>query len=80
MRSTLGGAAALMFVLLTHEFTASGLVRSPHNQAMDTVLFDYWGNGSYPLVAAIAITMTLVTALQVLMAMLIGGRDVLNKL
>jgi len=80
MRSTLGGAAALMFVLLTHEFTASVLVRSPHNQVMGTVLFDYWGNGSYPLVAAIAITMTLVTALGVLMAMLIGGRDVLNKL
>lgn len=80
MRSTVGGAAALMFVLLTHEFTASVLVRSPHNQVMGTVLFDYWGNGSYPLVAAIAITMTLVTALGVLMAMLIGGRDVLNKL
>jgi len=80
MRSTLGGAAALMFVLLTHEFTASVLVRSPHNQVMGTVLFDYWGNGSYPLVAAIAIIMTLVTALGVLMAILIGGRDVLNKL
>ena len=80
MRSTLGGAAALMFVLLTHEFTASVLVRSPHNQVMGTVLFDYWGNGSYPLVAAIAIVMTLVTAVGVLMAMLLGGRDVLNKL
>ncbi len=40
MRSTLGGAAAFMFVLLTQEFTASVLVRSPHNQVMDTVLFD----------------------------------------
>ena len=80
MRSTLGGASALMFVLLTHEFTASMLVRSPHNQVMGTILFDYWGNGSYPLVAAIAITMTAVTAIGVLMAMLLGGKDVLNKL
>jgi iron(III) transport system permease protein len=80
MRSTLGGASALMFVLLTHEFTASMLVRSPHNQVMGTILFDYWGNGSYPLVAAIAITMTAVTAAGVLMAMLLGGKDVLNKL
>lgn len=80
MRSAMGGASALMFVLLTHEFTASMLVRSPHNQVMGTVLFDYWYNGSYPLVAAIAIVMTAVTAIGVLLAMLLGGKDVLNKL
>jgi iron(III) transport system permease protein len=80
MRSTMGGAAALMFVLLTHEFTASVLVRSPSNQVMGTVLFDYWQNGSYPLVAAIAIVMTGVTAIGVFAAMLLGGRDVLSKL
>jgi iron(III) transport system permease protein len=80
MRSTMCGAAALMFVLLTHEFTASVLVRSPSNQVMGTVLFDYWSNGSYPLVAAIAIVMTTVTAVGVFMAMLLGGNDVLSKL
>lgn len=80
MRSTLGGAAALMFVLLTHEFTASVLVRSPSHQVMGTVLFDYWSNGSYPLVAAIALVMTGVTAVGVFLAMLLGGRNVLNKL
>ena len=52
LRSALGGAAALMFVLLTHEFAASVLVRSSTTQVMGTVLFDYWTNGSYPLVAA----------------------------
>jgi iron(III) transport system permease protein len=80
MRATMGGAAALMFVLLTHEFTASVLVRSPRNQVMGTVLFDYWANGSFPVVAAIALIMTAVTAAGVFMAMLIGGRDVLSKL
>jgi iron(III) transport system permease protein len=80
MRSTMGGAAALMFVLLTHEFTASVLVRSPSNQVMGTVLFDYWSNGSYPLVAAIALVMTGVTAIGVFLAMLLGGSDVLSKL
>lgn len=80
MRSTMGGAAALMFVLLTHEFTASVLVRSPKNQVMGTVLFDFWVNGSFPVVAAIALVMTLVTAVGVVIAMLIGGRDVLTKL
>ncbi len=80
MRSTLGGAAALMFVLLTHEFTASVLVRSPNNQVMGTALFDYWNNGGYPLVAAIALIMTGVTALGVVMAMVLGGRDALTRL
>lgn len=80
MRSTLGGAAALMFVLLTHEFTASVLIRTPRNQVMGTVLFDYWGNGGYPTVAAIALIMTGVTAIGVIMAMLLGGRDALSKM
>ena len=80
MRSTIGGAAALMFILLTHEFTASMLVRSPTSQVMGTVLFDYWTNGSYPLVAAIALVMTLVTGVGMLAAVLIGGREVFNKM
>jgi iron(III) transport system permease protein len=80
MRSTIGGAAALMFILLTHEFSASMLVRSPTNQVMGTILFDYWTNGSYPLVAAIALVMTLVTAVGMLVAVMIGGRDVFNKM
>ena len=80
MRPTLSGAAALMFVLLTHEFTASMLVRSPNNQVMGTVLYDYWTNGSYPLVAAIALIMTVVTAVGVLAAALLGGKEALNKM
>ena len=69
-----------MFILLTHEFTASMLVRSPTSQVMGTVLFDYWTNGSYPLVAAIALVMTLVTGVGMLAAVLIGGREVFNKM
>ena len=40
LRSAFGGAAALMFVLLTHEFAASVLVRSSTTQVMGTVLYD----------------------------------------
>ncbi|HEU0170321.1 MAG TPA: iron ABC transporter permease [Acidimicrobiales bacterium] len=80
MRSSLGGAAALMFVLLTHEFSASLLVRSSTTQVMGTVLFDYWGNGGYPLVAAVALVMTLVTAIGVAVAMALGGSESLTKL
>lgn len=80
LRAALGGAAALMFVLLTHEFAASVLVRSPTTQVMGTVLFDYWNNGSYPLVAAIALIMALVTTVGVVIAVLIGGSKALSSL
>ncbi len=80
LRPTLAGAGALMFVLLTHEFTASLLVRAPTTQVMGTILFDYWSNGSYPLVAAIALVMTLVTSAGVFVAMSVAGSDIFEKL
>jgi iron(III) transport system permease protein len=80
LRPTIGAAGALMFVLLTHEFAASLLVRSPTTQVMGTILFDYYTNGSYPLVAAIALVMTFITACGVLVALIIGGTDALGKL
>jgi iron(III) transport system permease protein len=80
LRGALGGAAALIFVLLTHEFAASVLVRSSTTQVMGTVLFDAWSNGTFPLVAAIALVMTAVTATGVIVAMLIGGSDALTRL
>jgi iron(III) transport system permease protein len=80
LRAALGGAAALMFVLLTHEFAASVLVRSPTTQVMGTVLFDYWNNGSYPLVAAIALIMAFVTAIGVVVAVMIGGSKSLSSM
>jgi iron(III) transport system permease protein len=70
---TIAGAAALVFVLLTHEFTASLLVRSSTTQVMGTVLFDYWNNISgYPLVAAFALIMAAVTAAGVVAALMLS--------
>ena len=80
LRSALGGAAALIFVLLTHEFAASVLVRSSRTQVMGTVLYDYWTNGSYPLVAAIALIMSAVTAVGVVVAIMVGGARSLSSL
>lgn len=80
MRPAVLSAVALMFILLTHEFAASLLVRSPTTQVMGTRLYDLWANGSYPLVAAMALLMTAVTGLGVALAMLIGGRNVLDNL
>jgi iron(III) transport system permease protein len=47
---------------------------------MGTVLYDAWGNGSYPQVAAIALVMTVVTAVGVFIAVLVGGSDALTSL
>jgi iron(III) transport system permease protein len=80
MRGPLGGAAALMFVLLTHEFAASLLVRAPTTNTMGTILYDYFLNGSYPLVASIALVMTLITAAGVVAAVMVGGKDVFDRL
>jgi iron(III) transport system permease protein len=73
-------SVALMFILLTHEFAASIMVRSATTQVMGTLLYDHWSNGSYPLVAAMAILMSAVTGAGVVVAMMIGGRNVLDNL
>jgi iron(III) transport system permease protein len=80
LRPAVLSSVALMFILLTHEFAASLLVRATTTQVMGTVLFDLWSNGSYPLVAAMALLMTLVTSVGVVIAMMIGGRNVLDNL
>lgn len=80
MKPAILSAVALMFILLTHEFAASLLVRSPATQVMGTQLYDLWTSGTYPLVAAMALVMTLVTSLGVVVAMILGGRNVLDNL
>lgn len=80
LRSSIAGASALMFVLLTHEFAASLLVRSPKTNVMGTVLFDQYTNGSYPTVAAVALIMTGVTLLGVTSAVMFGGSKALEGL
>ena len=80
LRPTILSAVALMFILLTHEFAASLMVRSATTQVMGTLLYDHWSNGSYTLVAAMAILMSAVTGAGVAVAMLVGGRNVLEKL
>src|SRR5262249_32410060 len=79
LQPALGGAAALMFVLLTHEFAASLLVRAPTINVMGTILYDYYENGSYPLVACISLIMVGVTTAGVVAAIILrGGSPALN--
>jgi iron(III) transport system permease protein len=80
LRPTIGGATALMFILLSHEFAASLLVRSPTVNVMGTILYDFYQNGGYPLVAAISLIMVGVTTAGVLVALAIGGSETFKKL
>lgn len=73
LRPAFGGAAALMFVLLTHEFAASLLVRAPTINVMGTILYDYYDNGIYPTVACISLIMVGVTTAGVIAAVILGG-------
>ena len=80
MRGTFAAACALMFILLANEFAASLLVRAPTQNVMGTILYNYYGNGLYPQVAATALVMVAVTAGGVLIAMAVGGTDIFKKL
>lgn len=81
LRPAMGGAAALMFVLLTHEFAASLLVRSQKTEVMGTVLYGLWTTSSYPKVAAMALVMCVISGLGVGIAMVVGGgRGLLDKM
>jgi iron(III) transport system permease protein len=69
-----------MFVLLTHEFAASLLVRGPTTNVMGTILYDFYENGGYPTVAAISLIMVAVTTAGVIVAILAAGSDVFRRL
>jgi len=71
-RTSLSGAAAIMFVLLTHEFAASLLVRSIDSQVMGTVLYNLLDVSSNAA-AAMALVMCIVTTIGVTVAMWAGG-------
>ena len=47
---------------------------------MGTLLYDYYGSGLYPQVACVSLVMIGVTAAGVMLAILISGSDIFNKL
>lgn len=74
MRGAIAGSCVLMFVILTHEFAASMFVRSTQTQVLGTLLHTEWTHGSYPMVAAVSLVMSAVTAAGLLLALAIGGK------
>lgn len=79
-RVGIASSAAITFVLLTHEFGVSLLLRAPRVRVLSVALYDEYSGGSYSVVAVIALIMTAVTAVGVIVALLFGGRGALEKL
>ncbi|PWJ02439.1 iron ABC transporter permease [Streptomyces sp. NWU49] len=79
-RTGIASSAAIIFVLLIHEFGVSLLLRGATTKVLSVVLFDEYAGGTYSQVAVIALLMTAVTAVGVVLAMLFGGRRALERL
>ncbi|OPX05249.1 hypothetical protein B1790_32900 [Mycobacterium sp. AT1] len=79
-RTGIVSSAAVMFVLLTHEFGVSLLLRGPNVRVLSVVLYEEYAGGSYARVAVIALIMTVVTGVGVVAAMALGGRRALERL
>jgi iron(III) transport system permease protein len=78
-RASIGGAAALVIVLLFHEFSASLMVRGARTHTMGTLLNEYWEFGNLSLVAVLALVMIVSTLVGVAFALLLGGRGALER-
>jgi iron(III) transport system permease protein len=78
-RRGVAGAAALVVILLFHEFAATVMVAGPKNQLMGSVLYKYWVDGSLPRVAVISMIMVIVTTIGVFLALALGNLGVLRR-
>jgi iron(III) transport system permease protein len=73
IRSSIAAAAAIILVLLTHEFGTAAMLRSPRTTVMSVKLYDFFSGGLYPQVAAMGLLMTAVTAIVVIAALVSGA-------
>lgn len=74
-RKGIAATAALTFVLLFHEFSASLMVRSARTQVIGSVMYDVWAGGVYSQVAVLALIMVVVTVIGVVIAGWMGGTE-----
>lgn len=79
-RGGMGASAAIVFVLLIHEFGVSLLLRAPDSLVMSVLLYDQFNTGTYPGVAVTGVVMTALTAVGVIAALAFGGTRVMEKL
>ncbi|GAA3909259.1 ABC transporter permease [Microbacterium invictum] len=79
-RRGVAAAATVMFILLSHDFAVSVMLRTPRTYVMGTLLYDTWTTGVYPEVAVLALVITAVTGIGVALTLLVGGRSALEKM
>lgn len=78
-RAGIIAGATMMMVVLTHDFAVSVMVRSPGNNVMASLLYQYYDNGVYPQVAFMALVMIVITAAGLGLTLWIGGRSALER-
>lgn len=80
-RTGIAAAAAVIFVLLIHEFGVAVMLRSADTTVLSVVLFDLFNTGGiYPQVAVVALLMTLITMVGVIAALAIGGSKAFERI
>ncbi|MEU4290903.1 iron ABC transporter permease [Kribbella sp. NPDC026596] len=67
-------AWALIFVLMSGDITASAMLASTRTPVVGFVMLDQWSSGSYPTIAALGVTLTVVSTTVVLFALAVRHR------
>lgn len=65
---------ALIFVLMSGDITASAMLASTRTPVIGFVMLDQWTHGSYPTIAALGVTLTVVSTLVVMTALRVRHR------
>lgn len=79
-RRGMTASLSIMLILLSHDFAVSVMLRSPGTHVMGTLLYEFWETGSFPMVAAMSLLMTVVTAALLCLTLAVGGRSSLKNL
>ncbi|GAA1866940.1 iron ABC transporter permease [Pseudonocardia ailaonensis] len=79
LRGPIAATTALVFVLMTHEFSATLMVRSVRTRVLGTALAEAYEFGLYPKVAVVALVMVVVTMAGVLIALALGGKESIRR-
>ena len=80
IRSGLGVAAALITIIVAHEFTVSLMVTSPTRRVIGSLLYDETVNGTAPNVAVLSLLMLAVTLVGIGISWVIAGGNTVDKI
>ena len=70
---------ALIFVLMSGDITASAMLASTRTPVVGFVMLDQWTSGSYPTIAALGVTLTLISTTVVVIALTVRERFRFNR-